>query len=115
MVTVMTELERLNLLQTRLRALELQQPLPSERSILEAAREALREEIGQLGRRLMRDRYWRPVPILHQAGTAHAGARAGEAQADGPAIGQLRPDGTWRRVGRGALEQLKSARRKELS
>ena len=115
MVTVMTDLDRLNLLQTRWRALELQQPLPSERSILEAAREALREEIGQLGRRLMRDRYWRPVPIVHHAQAPGAGERAGEGRADGPVIGHLRPDGSWRAVGRGALERLKAARRKELS
>ena len=64
----MTELERLSLLQTRLHDFEVMMPRPSERSVIEVACAALREEIGQLGRRLMRDRYWRPVPALVRAG-----------------------------------------------
>jgi rhamnogalacturonyl hydrolase YesR len=51
--------ERLARLQTRLREFELQLPLPHERGIVEIARQALRDQIQALSRRLHEHAYWR--------------------------------------------------------
>lgn len=55
----MNDFEKLDLLQNRLRELELRRPAAHERPILAVARTALGEEIARLGQQMVQRAYWR--------------------------------------------------------
>jgi hypothetical protein len=60
--------DRLELMLSRLRELELQLPLPHERPILETARLALREEASRLAHALHDLSYWQDTRTRKHAG-----------------------------------------------
>ena len=56
---VMNDLEKLDLLEKRLRCIQSQSVPEWQRSILEVARQAIEAELTDLGKRLVRRNYWR--------------------------------------------------------